>query len=411
MKLPIITLQRLSFERFQEVSDIVLDQQGAAQDAHDFNDRLTQFEVMFNNSDKTVYNDGNMYLDTYSILGFSPKGFDSEMLLDPLEEKLNLPSVFVKKGNVLGLKIDIVRVICEISVKVWRIVHDSSDRNWVMPFVSLSGESNHLISEDIIFPLKQVFPFCDFIVGTKFLSDDKEGTELLNRKESGKVKVPPVEYIARKRNVCKPVHCIDIMHFCCSDSIEYRNLCDDINLCVDFDTRLGTSEFRPPENGHAQIDRCGINRIESSMQLKLSCDTSGLSDRDHVKCKLLKDSIVPDRVGFGQYLSIDWCLTKAQKKRFITMCNSYICKFPKTSATNKLTEHQNQQMIPMRQRPALGAVVVLDYQSSELPLGQKLCDLSENVLANMHTCSKFDTDAKVCLSKVGHILEFLYNCA
>lgn len=100
MKLPIITFQRLLFERFQEVSDIVLDQQGAAQDAHDFNDRLTQFEVMFNNSDKTVYDDGNMYLNTYSILGFSPKGFDSEMLLDPLEEKLNLPSVFVKKGNV-----------------------------------------------------------------------------------------------------------------------------------------------------------------------------------------------------------------------------------------------------------------------------------------------------------------------
>lgn len=99
MKLPIITFQRLLFERFQEVSDIVFDQQGAAQDAHDFNDRLTQFEVMLNNSDKTVYDDGNMYLNTYRILGFSPKGFDSEMLLDPLETVMGSFPLFQSLNN------------------------------------------------------------------------------------------------------------------------------------------------------------------------------------------------------------------------------------------------------------------------------------------------------------------------
>lgn len=40
------------------------------------------------------------------------------MLLDPLEEQFDLPSVFIKECNVLGFKIEIISVVGEGSLEL-----------------------------------------------------------------------------------------------------------------------------------------------------------------------------------------------------------------------------------------------------------------------------------------------------
>ncbi len=84
--LGIVIIISIIFNRSQEFLNGILDQQGVSKDAHDFNDRPVQFEVVFNNGDETVRDDGHMYLYSNSILRFSPKGFDTQMLLNPLEK-------------------------------------------------------------------------------------------------------------------------------------------------------------------------------------------------------------------------------------------------------------------------------------------------------------------------------------
>ncbi len=79
--------------RAQEFLNRILDQQGVAKDTHDLNDMSIQFEVVFNNCDEAVCDDGDTDLYSNSILGFSPNGFDAEMLLNPFEKQFNLPSV------------------------------------------------------------------------------------------------------------------------------------------------------------------------------------------------------------------------------------------------------------------------------------------------------------------------------
>ena len=70
----------------EQLLDAVFDQQGAAQNSHDLEDSSVEFEVVLDNSDETIGDDGNMDLYSNGVLGFAPKGFDFEMLFDPFEK-------------------------------------------------------------------------------------------------------------------------------------------------------------------------------------------------------------------------------------------------------------------------------------------------------------------------------------
>jgi hypothetical protein len=146
------------------------------------------------------------------------------------------------------------------------------------------------------------------------------------------------------------------------------------------------------------------------MDLKIFCDAPALCLSNHVKGKLLKDSVISDGVRFGQSLPVNGYVAETQEKRFLTMSNCYICKLSEASATQQLSEHQDQHVTPMRERPALGLVVVLGSNTPEMPLRKELSDLSENILPDMHGYTDFDLAAKVAISKVGHSLEKIRCC-
>lgn len=410
-ELPIVLLLLHSFEWFKQISDIIHGEQRTTQDSHDFHDRTTDFHVMFDDANEAICDNGNMYLNTDSILRLSPKGLDAEMLLDPLEEQFNLPPVFIKESNVFSFKIEVVCVICEGASKLWREVNDASDSCWIIRFVPLACETNSLVTEDIFFSFLKVNSALYLISRMKLLSNDKECSRAMDFVEPCKVKVPSIKHIACERLVCKPVHGVDIMYLSVGDSVEYGNLRNDVNLRVDSYSKFGRSELRPSENGQAEINCCGVNCIESPMQFKLSGKAFRLSNRHHVKSKLFKDSIISNGVRFGKNLSVDKAFSKAEKERFVSMGDCNICKFSETSTSKQLSEHKNQQMVPMGKRPTSCAVIVLDRQSFEVPLRKELGYLRKNIVTRMHICSNFDLDAKVRISKVRQGFRNLCNCA
>jgi hypothetical protein len=201
------------------------------------------------------------------------------------------------------------------------------------------------------------------------------------------------------------------MNFCSCDSIEYRYFRSDVNLGVYPDSRLLASELCPLEYGHTKVNGSGVHGIESAMKLKISCDAPTLCLSDHVKGKLLKDFVISDGVSFGQSLSVNGYAAETQEKRFLTMSDCYICKFSQASATQQLSEHQNQHVTPMRERPAFGLVVVVGNNTPKMSLRKELHDLSENILTDMYGNTDFDSAAKVAISKVGHSLGKIRCCA
>ena len=85
LKLPIIVFFPI-FRWGEKLHDVILGEQGTAQDSHDLHNWSVQLEVVLNDSDETVCDDGNMDLDTYRIVTLSPERLDLEVLLDPFEK-------------------------------------------------------------------------------------------------------------------------------------------------------------------------------------------------------------------------------------------------------------------------------------------------------------------------------------
>ncbi len=78
----------------KEFLDRSLIQQRSTQYSQHFVGTSMQSEVVFYNCHHAICCYGSKYLDTYSILRCSPKGFDFKMLLDPFKEEFHLPTIF-----------------------------------------------------------------------------------------------------------------------------------------------------------------------------------------------------------------------------------------------------------------------------------------------------------------------------
>ena len=85
LKLPIIGFF-LILRRGEKFHDVILGEQGTAQDSHDLHDWSAQLEIVLNDSDEAVCDDGDMNLDTYRIVALSPERLDPKVLLNPLKE-------------------------------------------------------------------------------------------------------------------------------------------------------------------------------------------------------------------------------------------------------------------------------------------------------------------------------------
>ena len=411
IELSFIRILCLLFGRSEQVLDAVSCECRFSKDTHGFNDRPANLKVMLNDGNETVGDDGNVYLYAHGILRLAPKTLDLEMLLDPLEEQLHLPSVFVEQGDVLCAEEEVVRVVNEAAMQFWRIVDNSSDKARVLLPILLPGEADALVFEHIVSAVENTLAIDNLVCRLAFLPDDEEGAEHMNLIEAGEVKVASIKHIAGKSLVCEPVHRIDIVHLGIGNPVEHGNLRGDVNLRVDFDSRLGTSELSPSEHGHAEVDGSGVDGIEPAMQLKLPCDTFGLGNSHHVEGKLLEDMVVSEKIGLREHLPVDRLVSKTEVFGLLTMGGCNICKFSESSASHQLAEHQNQHVIPMRHRPTLGSVVVFGKDAPEMPLWEELSYLCKNVLSNMHICSDFESDTKVRISKPGQGIGELKRCA
>ena len=410
-ELPVVVAAGRLSVGLKQFPDVVFDKQGTAEDTHDLDNGPVEFELVLNDTDEAIRDDCDMDLYPHCVLAVSPEGLDTQMLFDPLEEQFDLPSVPVEQCDVLGFEVEVVGVIRERAAKVCGVIDDSPDGCRVIVLVPLARESDGLVSQHVVIPLKEVLSVNDVVSGTELLPDDEECAGLFDGKESGKVEVSPVKDVTSQRLVGEPVHGVDVVHFGRRDPVEYRYLCDDIDLGMDFDTRLGAPEFCPSEYREAQVDGRGVNSIEPAVQFKLPGDAFALGQCDHVEGEFLKDNIIPDRICPGQGLPADRSCPETEKKRLVTMRYSYICELPETAAAEQLAEHEHKHVAPVRKRPALGPVLVLGQQTAELALRQELGHLSENVFSDMHICGYIERATKVGISKAGHGFRHLYACA
>ena len=78
------------------------------EDPREFKKRLCIFRLKFDVRNQQVIDHRDPYLREYGILGSAEERLDLEMLLDPFEEELDLPAVFVDEGDIESGKLEVV---------------------------------------------------------------------------------------------------------------------------------------------------------------------------------------------------------------------------------------------------------------------------------------------------------------
>lgn len=184
--------------RSQQVLDMLLYKQRAAEDSHDLVDVSFKFHFMLDYCDDAVsaYSRIDLYSD--GGLGVSPECGNPEVLFDPFEEKFHLPSILVKEYNLFCGQEEIICIKDNASLQVGDIRHDTSYPGWVIGCITLAGKADSIVLENIpILRHIQTVLYCELRFG--FLSYDKEGSEFLNLMKSLQIPVSAIEYISSQR--------------------------------------------------------------------------------------------------------------------------------------------------------------------------------------------------------------------
>ena len=374
--------------RSQQVLDMLLYKQGAADDSHDLVDISFKFHFMFDYCDDAVSAYGRIDLYSDGCLGVPPECGDPKVLFDPFEEKLHLPSVLVKEYNLFGRQEEIICVKDKTSLQVGDIRHKTSYPGWVIGSIASTGKPYGIVLKNVSI-LGHVQTVLDHELRLGLLSYDKEGSKFLNLMKSLKIPVSSVKYISGQRFIFNDIHCIHIMNRGIGDVYHNRNLCHYIKLSVQLNAGLGASELCPVINTHAKVNRRGIERIELATYTEFPVYTGFLSQHNHMVGELFEHMPVTIGIASGENITVNRFFAKAEMKGFPAMCGSDICEFTETSTSEQLTEYKDKQLSPIRQLPSEGSVLNLVFgtmlhDSFKFAFWQKVNNLTENVSSCIH---------------------------
>ena len=104
-----------------------------------------------------------------------------------IKEQFNLPSLFVKQGNITGLEYKVVGQERERSLQFRSIVDYPPESTGILLLALIAREAYRLIKQNVIRVVQQVFSVHDFVVEMRLLSDDEVGVDDVDSVQSGKV--------------------------------------------------------------------------------------------------------------------------------------------------------------------------------------------------------------------------------
>ena len=373
----------------EEVSDWRFICQYSAYNPQDVECRPLEFAVVLNDGNQTVCDNRNIDLYPHSILGVAPKGRHAEMLFYPSEKKLHLPSLFIQQGYVTGLDCKVVGQEREGPLQFRGIVNDPSERTRILLFGQIARKAYLLVKQDIIRAFEQVFAVDNVVVEARLLPDDKERVDQVDPVQPGKVIIPFVKDVERIRLIWNVIHRIHIVDFRFRDMNVGRDLGHNVKQRVYLDAPLGLSEVSPLEQAQAEINGCGVKRIELSTQDELPVKPLALCKVDHIVGELLEYPVIPVGIGIGNIAKLDVSATKSEMVTLILDGINDADDFPEAITAGELPEHHYKELVPACESLHILVPAILLGDSIKYSLWQKFNELTEKVFSAIHTVCCF----------------------
>ena len=301
---------------------------------------------MFSDSNKAVSGYGTINLYPDCVFRVAPEGFDVQMLLDPFEKQLHLPTLFVKHCNIFCADVERIGNIYKRAFEFLGVVHDSAKSARIFLSGLIPGKFDSLIADNSVNTIDKVFSVNDLILKSAFLTDDKVRVDDVDFIQSGEIKVASIEDVVCIGFVWDIIHRLSIVNVGIGDIEVCRNLRNDIKKRMNLDSAFCAAELCPPEKAEAEVNCRGIKSIKFSVKVKWCINPFILSNLDKSPGKLLKYAVIPVRVCLGKVRQLYILFPKSKMVGLLGMSGYHDDQFSESFAAVKLAEHHDKQLVP-----------------------------------------------------------------
>lgn len=239
---------------------------------------MFQIKAFFHNGNRDPY----LHLD--GVFCVAIERFDTKVLFDPLEEQLDLPSLFVESANRDGRQSKVVGEKHEYLVGLCIVERDASEYFGVARSRQYAGQPDMLIADqsNAVVDGKGLDQFGLHVGFGPRYKESPVGVQVV---ESSKVDVGFVHDVKRTSLyvalLAEQVENFDVVHLAVADVNKTWNRTLQIYQRVKLDGSLGCSKWRPLKQTQTQVYRRRIQRINGRAHQRVQFGVGGFVG---VKC-------------------------------------------------------------------------------------------------------------------------------
>ena len=341
-------------------------------------------KLLLHDGDKHIGGDGGPHLRLHRVLAGTQKLFDTQVLLDPLEEQFDLPALLVQRADRQRRKRGVVGQENQPVARV-RILEANAPQ--MLRIISRGIEAierNALIADHatIAFAGRGVHPAR---VEVRLRTGDEERASLMQHVQPREVHISAIHHVEGTRLEREQVQHIHVVQLAIADIEERRNTAAQVQQGVQLDGRFGRAKRRPVKQTQAQIDGARIERVDGVVQLdteRVACvELAGAADQHGGQIE--PDAPVARLVGIGQRGAFDR-RAKSHRVEFGGVGGQADLDVAQALAPGELREGHRTKLLGARQRAHTRVASIPMHDAREARPRYELHDLSEQRLANIH---------------------------
>ena len=342
-------------------------------------------QTFFDDSDENVSTDRDPYLRLYCILAGAEKGFDTQMLLDPLEEQFDLPALLVKCRDHLWFEREVVGQKNEaLSSLVFD--DDAPQRRRIVLARIEKRQHARLVADDIARRSIDRMRVTAFELGIAFGSSDKEGVHYMQPIQSGEIQIAAIHQVIRAWFYHQIVEDIDLVGLAVGDVNEAGDRAAQVEQRMQFDGRFGGSKRCPRIHRQTQIDGGGVEGIDRCIEIhaKRLAGVQRARQRNQVLRQIGVDLPGACRIRIGQRIAGNRRTAKSQVVQPMRLCTQIDFDIAQRFPIGQLRECHSEELIQTREILDLVFAPMGSHASSKGGQRQIRHDLRENEFALMH---------------------------
>jgi len=345
---------------------------------------MANMKTLLDDSDQHVDGDSNPQLCLHRVKRSAVECFDAEVLLDPFEEKFDLPTTFIQLRYDQRIEIEIIGQKCEVDVMLGGIVTDTAQLNRIVYLAIDARQYDCLIRTQTGTAVNRARVHAPELRIYPIANNEKRGSRG-DMEQAHKIDVATVHNVEsvwfQKQSVKQaPVRSIPV-----GDFNKSRNRAAQIETGMQFDSSMTSMNSCPRKNRKAEIDNGRIKGVHRAVHFNTKfiagIQSTRLMNQDLREVGI--DTPITVFIGVGESITGN-IAADTHVVKFMVLRPEACFDVAETLAVCELRESQTAKLIT--------AGKVNNFVIATIPLdtftkfvgGQKVHQLCEDGFSGMH---------------------------